>query len=66
MARVERGMRIEINLIPPPAPAPDDVAAKENAARFQDLERTAQKLTFPAVQGEPVLALPPSEPPTVP
>ncbi|MER8570651.1 hypothetical protein NKH19_00650 [Mesorhizobium sp. M1338] len=62
LARVERGMTVEIRLLPPTIEDGDHGAASANI-QFQDLKRVADALVFPAMEGDPVLALPPVEKP---
>jgi hypothetical protein len=68
LARVERGMTVELRFIPPPQPSaqaaePEKAAAEKTAATFNDLKQLAQELIFPAGQQNPVLDLPAPEPP---
>lgn len=60
LARVERGMTVEIRLLPPATPAGDDGAAAANI-QFDNLKRVAEDLVFPKSAGTPILALPPVE-----
>lgn len=58
LERVERGVTVEIRLIPPPkaekteASGPDE---KEQA--FAELDKISKELEFPKIQGQPVLKL---------
>lgn len=72
MSRIERGMKVEIRLLPPatlqPAEGETDVVpdpkADETKAAFEKLEEIRQELLFSDVSsGEPVLRL---EPPSLP
>jgi hypothetical protein len=60
LAKVERGMTVEIRFLPPSrnpdTPDEEKVTAAQDAA-FQELQEIAQQLEFPALQGEPLLAL---------
>jgi hypothetical protein len=60
LARVERGMTLEIRLLPPVIADGDDGAAAANI-QFNDLKQVAAALVFPKMAGDPVLALPPVE-----
>jgi hypothetical protein len=62
LARVERGMTVEIRLLPPPVAA-EEGKTPEVPAAFQDLQQIVPQLLFPSAKGEPVLKLPPAEPP---
>jgi hypothetical protein len=63
IARVERGMTVEIRMLPPPKPA---VAEGEEAPPappvYEDIGRISSQLVFPKMEGEPVLKLPPPSP----
>ncbi|TGV61534.1 hypothetical protein EN784_03910 [bacterium M00.F.Ca.ET.141.01.1.1] len=59
-ARVERGMTVEIRLLPPAIPDGEDGAAAANI-QFENLKKVADDLIFPPIAGTPVLALPPVE-----
>ncbi|QKD02213.1 hypothetical protein [Mesorhizobium loti] len=60
LARVERGMTVEIRLLPPAiSDGGDDAAAAK--IQFDDLKQVADQLVFPKMAGDPVLALPPVE-----
>jgi hypothetical protein len=61
LARIERGIQIEIrSLSPPPSTETSDSKAQET---FGQLEEVKRELVYPDVEGTPVLKLPPSEPP---
>jgi hypothetical protein len=62
LARVERGMTVEIRLIPPTPTAAHEGEAPSVPKEFQELQELVPKLTFPRIEGAPVLRLPPSEP----
>jgi hypothetical protein len=63
LARVERGMRVEVRLLPPEAPpAEAEGEAAEKARAFQSLNETVPQLVFPPADPSPVLELPPPEP----
>lgn len=61
LARVERGMTVEIRMLPPVQKSPEASDSKTQR-QFDDLEQIADQLSFPKVAGDPVLALPPVEP----
>lgn len=63
LTRVERGMTVEIRFLAPPTSEED--GAQESAARqpFETMEKLASQLKFPGAQSDPVLQLPPPEPP---
>jgi hypothetical protein len=63
LARIERGMTVEIRyLAPPPKPAVEGQPAEENRG-FADIEKIVPQLVFPPRESSPVLELPPPEPP---
>lgn len=57
LARVERGVTIDIKLIPPPKPAEGDQKAEATRQIFEQLKEISQKLEFPRIQGQPTLQL---------
>lgn len=59
LARIERGMTVEIRFIPPPpdASAPEQGQEPTNKQAFDELEQIAKSLEFPQVRGAPVLQL---------
>jgi hypothetical protein len=60
LARMERGMIVEINAEPPP---PDNSATDDDRRRpFEEAKRVAGELHFPRMEGTPVLQLPPPPP----
>lgn len=60
LSRIERGMSVEIRLLPP-APK-DELEEKQGTPKnYAEVEEIARQLVFPQPTGEPVLALP--EPP---
>ncbi|CAN7705997.1 hypothetical protein [Mesorhizobium sp. LjNodule214] len=61
LARVERGMTVEIRLLPPKIDDGDDGAAGANI-KYDNLKQVADGLMFPKMAGTPVLELPPVEP----
>ena len=72
MSRIERGMKVEIRLLPPATHEPadgevesvPDPKAGETKAAFEKLEEIRQELLFSEVSsGEPVLRLEPPSPP---
>lgn len=63
ISRVERGMIVEIRLLPPPIPkANEGEEQPEPPPVFGDLNRIASQLVFPKMEGAPILQIPPSEP----
>lgn len=63
LSRIERGMVVEIRLLPPPVETDENGAEKPAPQAFQDIEKVISEMVFPRLQGTPVLQLPPSEPP---
>lgn len=61
IARVERGMTIEIRMLPPAAEQKAQVGTAEFATATT-IQQIIPQLMFPAAKGEPVAALPPPEP----
>lgn len=61
LARIERGMLVEVRFLPP-AQTDDDEEPERDA--FTSLKQIVSQLTFPEPDDEPVLALPPTEPPS--
>jgi hypothetical protein len=63
MAHVERGMIIEVRFVPPPPGVavrdgqPDAEGAGKEAA-FQKLQAISQQLSFPKIEGHPILKIP--------
>ena len=58
LARVERGMTVEMRMLPPPKEKDgegNEVQAEDPA--YEEIDRIAQGLVFPEVLGEPVLKL---------
>jgi len=67
LARIERGMTVEIRFLPPPAPAedePDDPKTQKLREAFDIIKETAPKLSFPPPDPNPVLQLPSNKPPS--
>lgn len=64
LGRVERGMTVELRFLPPPAPKDGEPVAAEKTASFDELKRIVPQLQFPQADKSPVLALPPSDPPS--
>lgn len=64
LARIERGMTVEIRFLPPPAqPAVEGQAPVPTSKAFSDLAEVVPQLSFPPRETSPVLELPPPEPP---
>lgn len=63
LARVERGMSVEIRLLPPPIKeAEDGEEPEKEPPEYQTLREVANALVFPSMTGDPVLDLPSPEP----
>lgn len=63
ISRVERGMIVEIRLLPPPVPKANEGEEQPLPPPvFGDLNRIASQLVFPKMEGAPILQIPPSEP----
>lgn len=62
IARVERGIQIEIRSVAPVASAEEQPDPKVQQA-FEQLDVVKKELAYPEMEGQPVLKLPPSEPP---
>ncbi|HEY1382488.1 MAG TPA: hypothetical protein VGF43_02680, partial [Dongiaceae bacterium] len=67
LARIERGMTVEIRFLPPPKPTEqvadstdDESSGKEET--FARLQEIRPQLVFPTPEENPVLKLPPTEP----
>jgi hypothetical protein len=67
LAKIERGMTVELRFLPPPAPEPieqvegaEPVEAASNP--YTELFEISKKLDFPRVAGEPLIPLPKSAP----
>jgi hypothetical protein len=69
LQRVERGMTVEIKLIPPAKPkaeSAESAEATERAQAFSDLAAIAKDLEFPQIQGQPALQLTTDDPKSTP
>ena len=63
ISRIERGMIVEIRLLPPPVPKADEGEEQQQPPPvFGDLNRIASQLVFPKMEGAPVLKIPAAEP----
>ncbi|WP_262298588.1 hypothetical protein [Microvirga sesbaniae] len=63
LARIERGMTVEVRFLPPTASATDESGgASGQTEDFQTLSELAPQLVFPAADAAPVLAIPRAEP----
>lgn len=64
MARVERGMMVEVRFLPPPKPKEGSLPPEQEAeyqskaAQFEQLAIIAKDLEFPAIAGDPILQIP--------
>lgn len=57
-SKIERGMTVEIRLLPPPIDEGDTEEERSAQAQaFADLDAIAKRLDFPKLSGEPLLAL---------
>lgn len=67
-ARIERGMRVEIEFLEPPNPEDSDADISERSTAadevYQQLHELIPGLVFPAPERKPVLKLPPVDSPT--
>ncbi|ESY63256.1 MULTISPECIES: hypothetical protein [Mesorhizobium] len=61
LARVERGMTVEIRMLPPVAHEGQE-PSEDVKAQYRDLHTISSTLSFPAPAGSPVLDLPPPSP----
>jgi len=67
MARVERGLIVEIHYLPPPKPKQEGITPETQAAydaqaeKYEHLSLIAKDLEFPAIEGEPILKIPPAK-----
>ena len=64
IARIERGMTVEIRFLPPPKPEDGDAVSSNAEATdaFKDLEKITSRLEFPPLQGSPIISLPAASP----
>ncbi|TPN26610.1 hypothetical protein FKO01_25380 [Mesorhizobium sp. B2-3-3] len=58
MSRVERGMVVEIRMLPPPVSAVDDPNIEVEPPQTRAMREVAKSLTFPPMKGEPILQIP--------
>lgn len=54
LSRVERGMTVEVRMLPPPEDGP---GAEDAHKTYEDIRQVQEQLIFPAPTGKPVLAL---------
>jgi hypothetical protein len=69
IARIERGMTVEIRFVPPPAKKGEPEADDQQAAiakSFAAIAESVPQLVFPAPDKTPVLEIPPPEPEKTP
>jgi hypothetical protein len=64
LTRVERGMTVELRVLPPPTQDAQGQPVLEPKV-FQELRDLVPQLKFPAADPAPILQLPPAEPPSV-
>ncbi len=67
LARIDRGMTVEIRALPPKAASEKDteevkIKIAEETAKIAEIHEVAKSLAFPSRNDPPVLTLPPSEP----
>jgi len=64
LARIERGMTVQIRFVPPPANQSDSdpQPTTENTKAFSTLQQIAPQLLFPPPEKAPILEIPPPEP----
>ncbi len=63
IARVERGMTVEVRVLPPADKEPEEGEEAEEALQvYRELEEISGQLVFPKVEGTPILALPSEKP----
>lgn len=65
LARIERGMTVEIRFVPPPAKKDEADGGSGDTAQvthFASIAEAASQLVFPAADKIPVLEIPPPEP----
>ena len=62
LARVERGVTVEIRFVPPATNADADGPPDPNVPQFSEIEKTAKALVFPEPDRTPILQLPPPQP----
>lgn len=63
LARIERGMTVEVRFIPPPPPPADATQEQQKvAAAFQTIAEAVPQLAFPPAEPHPIMELPPPEP----
>lgn len=66
LTRIERGMTVEIKFIPPPVAQPESDAEGKQLQAFNTLQSVVPQLVFSKPEPDPVLKLPPPEPPKTP
>lgn len=65
LARVERGMRVEIKFLPPEKlDTKDEDSEQKRDSTYSEIQAIIPKLVFPSIATNPVLSLPPPEPPS--
>lgn len=64
LARIERGLTVEIRLVPPPTKQPEaeTEADKTSTKTFAEINQIISQLVFPSADKNPVLEIPPPEP----
>ncbi|MFO1172860.1 MAG: hypothetical protein U1E49_18085 [Hyphomicrobiaceae bacterium] len=64
IARIERGMTVEIRFLPPPQPEEGETTTTdaETTDAFKDLDQITSRLEFPPLQGSPIISLPAAPP----
>lgn len=60
--RIERGLRVEIRQLPPPAPSGQPAETSAERAAAQEIADAQKTLDYPEAKGAPILRLPSPEP----
>jgi hypothetical protein len=63
IARIERGIQIDVRSVPPTAPSPEEQRDPKVGQAFTELEEIKRKLAYPESEDQPVMKLPSPEPP---
>ncbi len=63
LTRVERGMTVEVRFLPPKSAKGAEPPSPDQIQQFEELRAVAPELKFPPAAPDPILALPPTEPP---
>lgn len=57
LARVERGMTVEIRMLPPPQQPDENGENPPLPSQFQELNEISRQMVFPKMKGDPILQL---------